>query len=250
MNINRFLIIGLILVAPDLMAEEYSASVQWHRKVTLGTAVSGVIKEIPVAVGQRVAKDTLLLSLDLSAYQANVTSAKATLEAAQNASTEADMELQRAEDYFDQDLSSRHELEVVRIAKVKALSELKQAEAGLKQAEYQLRYAQILAPFDGWVLQWHAEIGQVVVADNSAPQLVDFAAADQMRAVTSVSLNTAKSMKIGQDVAVLYGGAKLSGKVFSVGMESVAKSGYPIQVVFETKGKRIPINSSVKILFP
>jgi len=250
MNHYRYFVFILLLISPALYAAEYNASVQWHRKVTLGTAVSGVVKDIPVAEGQRVAKDTLLLSLDLSAYQAEVTSAKASLDAAQDASTEADLEMQRAEDYFDQDLSSRLELEVVRIAKVKALAELKQAQAVLKQAEYQLRYAQILAPFDGWVLQRRAEVGQVVVADNSAPQLLDFAAADHMRAVTGVSLGNARSIKIGQAVTVLYGNVKLSGKVFSVGMESAGKSGYPLQVVFETKGRRIPINAGVKLVIP
>jgi len=250
MNKQRIFAMCLLLTAPNLYAAEYNANVQWHRKVTLGTAVSGVVKEIPVAEGQRVDKDTVLLSLDLSAFEANLVSAKATLEAAQNASAEADLEMKRAEDYFDQDLSSRHELEVVRTAKIKALAELKQAEAGMKQAEYELRYAQIMAPFNGWVLQNRAEIGQVVVADNSAPQLLDFAAADEMRAVAKVSLSLAKSIKIGQAVAVLYGDSKMSGKVFSIGMESAGNSGYPLQVVFETKGRRIPVNSGVKLVIP
>ena len=249
---NKLLIfaIGLMLVAPTLSAAEYNATVQWHRKVTLGTAVSGVIQDIPVAVGQRVAKDTVLLSLDLSAYQAKFNSAKASLDAAQNLSAEADLEMQRAEDYFDQDFSSRHELEMVRIAKSEALAKLKQAEAGFKAAEYDLRYAKILAPFDGWILQSRAEVGQVVVADDSAPQLLDFAAADQMRALASITLGVARSLKIGQSVSVLYGNAKLPGKVYSVGMESSNKSGYPMQVVFETKGRRIPINTGVKIIIP
>jgi len=248
MNTIRLLAIMLALVAPALSAAEYPASVQWHRKVTLGTAVTGVIKEIPVSAGQRVAKDTLLLSLDISALQAKLDSAKASLDAAQDDANEADMEMQRAEDYFDQDLSSRHELEVVRIAKVQAHARLKQAQAALKTAEYELRYATILAPFDGWVLKLRSEVGQVVVADNSAPQLLDFAASDQMRATTLVSLSDARRIKIGQDVTVLYAGQKLKGKVFSVGMESSGSKGYPLQAVFETKGRRIPINAGVKLI--
>lgn len=241
------LAIMLALVAPVASAAEYQASVQWHRKVTLGTAVTGVIKDIPVAAGQRVAKDTLLLSLDISALQAKLDSAKAGLEAAQSDADEADKEFERAQDYFDQDLSSQHELEVVRIAKVQAHAKLKQAEASLKKAEYELRYAQILAPFDGWVLKLRSEVGQVVVADNSAPQLLDFAAADQMRAKALVSLSDAKRIKIGQNVNVVYGGLTLKGKVISVGMESSGK-GYPLQAVFETKGRRIPINAGVKLI--
>ena len=211
-----------------------------------------MVQSVEVQVGQVVAKDSVMLTLDSRVFSARVDQQSAHLDAMKRQFDEAVRELERAQNYFDQDLSSIHELEVAKINHDKSAAEFKTAEAELAQANFELQYASIRAPFKGVVLARHAEVGQVVVSEQSAPALLEFADVSRLKAVASVDAASVAAPKTGKKASFRFRGKTLQGEVQSVGLEPLPGKAprYPAYVVFDSQEMLIPIGTSIKLQIP
>ncbi|MBO4294469.1 MAG: efflux RND transporter periplasmic adaptor subunit, partial [Alphaproteobacteria bacterium] len=153
--------------------------------VTIGTQVSGTIKEIYVDYNSEVEQGELLALIDPDVFEASVAQREAALEIAkaQVQVQENDIiyykkTLDRIKKLKDSKYSTEKELEsaqrnydnaVAQLALQKA--QVKQAEAALKSAETELKYTKITSPVDGIVISKSVEVGQTVAASFSTPEL-------------------------------------------------------------------------------
>jgi len=152
MKLRVAMIIGLMLFFSPLVAKEYE----------LSTAVSGVVYQVNVKVGEKVKKDQLLLILDQEVFKAEMAEAEKVLHSAQLHRDEAKKELERAEELYERTVLSDHELNAAKAEFAKMDALLAVAESQKQKAAYALKYSQIVAPFGGKVQKIYAWPGMVV----------------------------------------------------------------------------------------
>lgn len=129
------------------------------RAVNLRSQAGGRLLERPVALGDRVARDDLLIRLDQENRPAQLARAEADL-------TLREAELRAGQRLFDQQLMP--ETDFIRLRAAKAAA---QAERNLMAI--QLDYTQIRAPFDGVVDLLPAEEGDMIQVGETLATLVD-----------------------------------------------------------------------------
>lgn len=229
----RRLSLGLCLlaVAMPLPALELDAELAWGRRLELSLPVSGPVAEVAVIPGQRVAAGAPLLALDQRLFRARLEQARAALEQARQDQAEAERELERAQELYDRTVLSDHELTLARIGAAGAAAARQKAAAALTEAELELEYSRLAAPFDGLVLAVFVAPGQAV-ANRLQPQpLVVFADDRRLRALALVHAEQAAGLHPGAAAQVELGGQWVPGELNLVGREPQTH-GYPLEIGF------------------
>lgn len=251
-RVRIVLLIWLTTLLPTLaQADEFDASVQWARRVELSTPVSGVVVEVSAQAGERVRQDQVLLRLDSKVREANLEQAKAQVTRQARLRSEAQRELNRSQELFNATLLSEHEMELARIGADTAEAELQKAKAVLAQAESDLKYSEVRAPFDAVVLQRFAEVGQTVATQLQVTPLFVVAQADVMIARAAATLAQVRTLKADQPVTVKTGGRSYEGRISQLGSEPMPKrdeSRYAVEVIFVTKGALLRAGETAKIV--
>lgn len=214
----RLLLLSWLLASPS-MAAEFTARLDWARRVELSTPVSGVIERVPVQAGQRVAAGDVLVELDQRLFQARLRRAKAELAKAKETRDEAVRELERTRELFDRTLLSVHDLQLAQIAATAAKADYRSAEASVTEAGLKLEYSQVRAPFDAWVVKVTAQQGETVVSRLEARTLVVVAPADRMRALAWVNQAQLEHISSGDPGEVVVAEDSYRGEVVSVALE-------------------------------
>ena len=150
--------------------------------VTISSELSGTIRQVAVAINDRVTKGQVLAMLDTSALQANLARDQATLEArkvavddAAASLTEAELAYDRAQKMADRGVASQESLTLALASRRKAQSavaaasaEVKVAGAAVMISQSNLDKACICAPMDGIVLDSDATLGKSVGVSGDA----------------------------------------------------------------------------------
>jgi RND family efflux transporter MFP subunit len=247
------LLFGLSSALAATQAAEVDATLHWSKRVELSTPMSGVIVEIAADTGQRVAKDQVLLRLDTGARAAKVEQAKAQVARQTRLLDEAQREIDRSGELFVAQMMAEHEMEVVRIAYDEARAHFETAKAELAQAQSDLQYSEVRAPFDAVVVQRYAEVGQTVATQIQAVPLLAVAEADAMIAQAAVSASVARSLKPDQKATVRAGGKEFEGRVMRVGMEPLPRrdeTRYAVDIHFNTRGTTLRTGESARVVLP
>lgn len=131
-------------------------------QVDLIARVSGFLEEKAVPDGSVVKKDTLLFTIEKAQYEAALTKAKADL-----ASAKADAALKAADEKRDKDLLQKGHVseaayEATLAQKQQAEASVEAAQSGLQQAELNLSYTDVKAPFPGQLGKTTYSVGEVV----------------------------------------------------------------------------------------
>ena len=242
----RLLMISSVLVVSgSLHAAEYAGKLQWHNKVALGFVVSGVIASVPVYTGLRVKKGDALVVLDQRGFKARAKRAAAELEEHKLNQAEAARELERAVELYERTQLSDHEKRLAEIGAARARAGLSRAEANKVEADLELEYSALRAPFEALVVLVDAVSGQAVVSDFQSNPVVMVADAVQMMVTVMVPGSVLKKLQRGQKAKVEVAGKKMAAKIFSLGMEAWAgkeddeESLYEVEVLFKTPAKVI-----------
>lgn len=231
----RKLLIGIVLAAMTqaAVAADVQGRLVWSQRVELSTPVSGRIDRVLVDVGDRVAAGDALLQLDQRPFEARVAEAQAAVKSAEEALAEARREVERAQELFDRQVMSIHELQLEEIALTRAEADYERARAGLQLAQLDLEYATVRAPFDAVVLARQAEPGQTVVTRLQTTPLLVLARGDHMLARVPVSGEQLQDLQQGQTLSVRAGGRSYEGTVARLGLEAREQDGqwfYPVDV--------------------
>lgn len=251
---SRWLVVlGAMAMASMASAAEMAGTVQWVQRVELGAPVSGVVTRVSARPGMQVKKGDVLVGLDERRFHAELERARAEAERLKQVHAEAQREQERGQELYDRTLLSDHELEVAKIGLATAAAEYQAAKTAVKQAELDLEYSAVRAPFDAVVLAVHAGVGQAVAAELTAVPLVTVAEAGRRRVQLSVDPTQVTALQEGQSVPVRVRGTTYEGKITHVGLEPVPNAPsltYPVDILIdapESAGLRIGQSASVNL---
>jgi RND family efflux transporter MFP subunit len=127
------------------VTEEVAGTVRSTIHATLEAKVSGRIREMPLRLGQTVKAGDLVARLDAGEVNARLEQAQASLE-------QAERDWNRISSLFKGQAVTRSEYD-------SAESRQRLAKAAVAEAEAMMRYAEIVAPFDGVVSHKWADVG-------------------------------------------------------------------------------------------
>jgi len=154
-------------------AIELDGSLQAVRQSVLSAQASGRIATLSVKAGDRVKAGQVLAVIDDRATQADVAQAQAGFAKADAQLAKAKAHHERTRDLHAQGFVAQAALDV-------ALSQLKAAQAGVAaaragqtQSTLAQGFTRLTAPYDGWVLQTHTQVGALALPGT--PVLTVFA---------------------------------------------------------------------------
>jgi len=154
---------------------------------TLSAQIQGQVLEIMFDVDDYVEKDSLVIRLRDTEQQAHLVKARAELSTATARLNEAEKEKKRIAAVFKKGMTSNSALDQANTGLEEAIGRHKAAVAGLWQAQEQLEYTWIKAPFSGIVTQRHIEVGDTA---NPGQRLMSGLSLDKLR----VSVNVPQSL--------------------------------------------------------
>ncbi len=174
--------------ADDLEHREFPGKVRASKDVELSFQVPGQIIEFPIKKGAEIKQNTLIARLDPTDYKIRVQEAKASRD-------ERKMAFDRAEGLLPDGFISQSDYDRIK-------SEFQIAEANLAEAEQNLKYTAIYAPFAGRVADTYPEIYQYVNAKQPIAFLQDINEIDILIDVPESLLIRMEDTEIKKQVAV------------------------------------------------
>jgi len=234
-----------------------------HREASLCASVSGVVEKTHVTAGQTVKAGTPLLTLKGQANRAAL--ALAEVEAKQTASVRAAElalkhsfdQLQRAKQAYEQDEqpSLNEELQAKRNAHQQAtvlrdiqIERHEVLQAKLKIAEAAVAALVIRAPFDGQVLQIHAQQGN---SANPNKPAITFASLDRLHVELHLPLETYGKITLHSRHELIAGAPvqdTISGIVVFVSPVVESTSGtYRCVIEVDNPGHKLPAGFQVRL---
>ncbi len=221
---------------------EASGTINPVNTVSVGSTVSGLIKEIYVDFNSEVKKGQLMAQIDPANFEATVQQNQAQIANAQAnlAKLQAVMDYDykmyiRYKNLYAKNFVAKSELDQAEstyksdLAQINsAKAQITQYQATLKTALTNLGYTKIIAPVDGTVISREIDLGQPVAASFQAPELFTIAQdLTQMQIEVNVSEADIGKVKEGQDVTYTldgYADSLFTGKVTQVRLASTTTS--------------------------
>ena len=237
-------IMALTYVSPWSMttgpAAEFAAKLDWSQRVELSTPVNGVIRKVTADIGDRIAVETILLSLDERPFRAALAKAQAKLVSSTALRDEAQRELERSKELYERTILSDHDLQLARIGYKNALANYQAALKDLKAAKLDLEYSSVRAPFNAVVIGRNANVGQTVSSSLQPPMLFVVAESDRMLARTAIKQSEISDLQSTKDFSILIGKTRRKGRLLHVGYEPLAMNSagdsYEAVFIFPTNG--------------
>ena len=221
---------------------EASGTINPVNTVSVGSTVSGLIKEIYVDYNDVVKKGQILAQIDPANFEATVQQNQAQINNAQanvaRLQAIADFDKQqyiRYKNLYEKNFVAKSELDekystyksdLAQINAAKA--QINQYQASLRTAQTNLGYTKIIAPVNGTVISREIDLGSPVAASFQAPELFTIAQ-DLTKMQIEVSVSEADIGKVeeGQDVTYTLDGypdSTFTGKVTQVRLSPTTES--------------------------
>jgi HlyD family secretion protein len=139
--------------------------------VTIGSQISGQLKEVLVDFNAPVKKGQLLAVIDTETYDARVRQAQAALDSAAADARVSQSDYERQKRLFEGNLVAEKTMQDAGATRDRSAANLRQAQAALASARTDLAKANIRSPIDGVVVNRTVDPGQTVAASLNAPEL-------------------------------------------------------------------------------
>jgi macrolide-specific efflux system membrane fusion protein len=141
-------------------------------EIDVGSRVSGIVRNIPVKVGDAVRRGDLLAQIDPTEFDAQVAEARAELALAEAQRDAAGSSHRRTATLTGEGILSEEELTVVARDLEVARARVAREQARLDAAAIRLDYTEIRAPIPGVIAQVTTREGETVAASFAAPTFV------------------------------------------------------------------------------
>jgi RND family efflux transporter MFP subunit len=146
---------------------DFTGLTQARNAVQLRARIGGYLEKINFKDGAEVKEGQVLFEIDDRAYRAQRDLAKAEVSLAEARVAQAQAEYQRVFKLRQDQAASQQELEERQRTKETTLAALDEAKDNLHQAELNLDYTQVKAPFGGQADRANVTVGNLVSADSS-----------------------------------------------------------------------------------
>jgi HlyD family secretion protein len=145
------------------------------KSVTVGTQVSGIVKEVMADFNSVVTNGQVVAKIDPSTFEQNIAQAEAELASATASLEYAQLNHKRGKELAEARLisSSDYEKTVVELHQAEAGAKMRQA--ALNKSKVDLERATIYAPINGVVISRNVDVGQTVAASFNTPTLFQIA---------------------------------------------------------------------------
>lgn len=143
-------------------SREFVARTAASASADMTARIEAEIREILFTEGSRVSKDDVLVRLEDTRADADLQQANAELAAARAELESATKNLRRGEEVAGRGYLSDADLDKLKDRYNAASSRVQSARAAVQKADTNLEYAEIRAPFDGWVGRLNYDVGAVV----------------------------------------------------------------------------------------
>lgn len=246
--------LGMLLVLVSLpgYAAQWSGVVDWSRRTELGTAVTGVVANVPVKPGERVKKGQLLLQLEQGALKERLAQRLAQMKHKELMLAEARRELERAEELYARTLLADHDLDLAKIAHAEADAAYQTSRADYQQAREDLDNSSLHAPYDAVVLARNVQPAEAVISRCQAQPLLTLVPATQMRVRIFVEAGKLEGLRNNGALTVEVAGQRYPALVGAIDYEpELVKESvrYPVDVLFDS-GDILPLGQGAVVSQP
>lgn len=191
-----------------------SGTIVAAKQVSVGAQVSGQVKRLYVALGDKVSQGQLIAEIDATPQTNALRNAESALlsiqaqRAAKSAAlVQAELAFKRQQTLLKEDATSRAEFEAAQASLSTLKAEIAAQDAQIQQARItvdtqrlNLSYTRITSPMDGVVVAVVTEEGRTVNANQSAPTIVKIATLDTVTIKAQISEADVVRVKPGQPV--------------------------------------------------
>lgn len=154
--------------------------------VDLTARVAGYLKSIDYRDGAEVKAGQRLFLIEPDQYEAQVQQAQASMEQAQASLDNAQTQLSRQEELMQSSTTTQASLDNARSTRDTSQAQFDAAKASLKEAQINLTYTSVVAPFDGFVTEHQADVG-ALVGSGSPTTLATIVRLDPIHVAFSIS---------------------------------------------------------------
>lgn len=162
--------------AVPVFSAQYNGILYYPQAVELTSPTTGIILNAS-PTGRYYLKSQQLLSFDSIIIKSQISTFKSKLASQQKIYSEAKQELLRSKELYDASMLSDHELKVAEIGELTEKSQLDNIKTQLLKKQWELKYYQLKAPFNGFIVATNILAEQYVNNRFNAVPLLKFVAA-------------------------------------------------------------------------
>ncbi|WP_395743300.1 efflux RND transporter periplasmic adaptor subunit [Prosthecobacter sp.] len=151
---------GVVMDVPH--GQEYVASIQNSNFIELRARVGGYLEKISADEGQHVSAGQVLFTISSHGFQEELKRANAKLKAAMAEAKMAEIDLQNNQLLLEKKIIARSEWEMAKARLDTAMAKVDETSTTVADAERNLSYAEIRAPFDGVINRIRTKTGSLI----------------------------------------------------------------------------------------
>ena len=228
-------------------------------QVSVRPQVSGIIKTLPVDIGDKVKKDQVLFTLDDQDLQTERASKLIQIQAAKLQLEKAERDYKRSQALYQERLVAQEVNDDARTTYELAKTTVDQMEKDLHLLEYQITLTKIVAPFDCTILTRPVSNGQAVAGAgsfNSGTEVMTIANLNDM--IVNAHINQADVTRLSDGQAVdiqveSVPGLKMKGTVQRIAPQATIKNnikGYDAQILIKNIDPRVRPGMTATLAIP
>ncbi|WP_407274986.1 efflux RND transporter periplasmic adaptor subunit [Halothiobacillus sp. DCM-1] len=179
----------------------FPGSVITSDQVSISSRVMGYVRSVDVHEGQTVKAGQTLLTIDATDVTSAISQARAELGKAAAGLSDAKANFERYASLYKENAVPKQVFDQIQTAYKVAQGNYAAAQAGVKQAEAQLTYVKLTAPFEGTVTSRMVDPGQM--AYPSSP-LLTLQGGGQKQVEVQVNSQAFATLKLGELLTVSY----------------------------------------------
>ena len=203
-------------------------------EINVGSRLSGIVRNLPVRVGDVVVKGDLLAELDPTALAATIDRARAELALAEAELVVATDEVARSRELFAKGVISQVEVTLAERDLAVTEARIRRERAALRAARIDLGYTRITAPIGGVIAAVSTREGETVAAALSAPTFVTIVDTARLEVLAYVDETDIGRVFVGQKATFTvdtYPDHEIGATVASIDPKAVIQSGVVNYVV-------------------
>lgn len=227
-----------------------SGKIEASNSANLSTRLMGFVNNVHVKVGDKVAKDQLLVSINNTDLQAKAAQVNARITEATVAYRNAEKDFNRFQNLFSENSASQKELDDITARFEMAKAQLEAAKQMKNEVTAQFNYTNIRAPFSGVVTNKFIEVGDMA---NPGMPLIAIETPGNYEVTAMIPENEISEIKTNTEVKVLVKSinATLEGKVTEVSTSAKNTGGqYLVKVDLINTPKEVLSGMYATVQFP